>query len=214
MSIFRLRGSALVLVGLVAACGTTEPEQMEQPAALSAVSGNGQTADAGQDLPDPLVVQVTQSGAGVSGQTVSWSVIGGGGAVSAASTTTDNAGMASVTWTMGPAAGGNTVEASAAGLTGSPVSFSGTSVLATPPPNTAAVTVSDFAFTPPTSPLAVGGTVTWTWNGAAQHNVTFASANSATQTGGTYQQTFPTAGSFTYQCTIHPGSMNGTIVVQ
>lgn len=215
MRSIRLCGGALMLVGLVAACGgTTEPDPVDQPAILAAVSGNGQSAEPGEVLPNPLIVQVTRSGAAVSGQAVAWSVVGGGGTLSAATSTTDNAGMASTTLTLGAAAGGNTVEASAAGLTGSPVSFSGTGVLATPPPNTASVTVADFSFTPPTSPLAVGGTVTWTWAGAVDHNVTFSSANSATQTAGSYSQTFPTAGSFAYQCTLHPGSMNGTIVVQ
>lgn len=215
MNVHRLRGSAVVLAGFVAACGTTEPQQQQQPAAISAVSGTGQTAEPGQALADPLIVQVRQDGAAVSGQAVSWVVTAGGGTVSAASSTTDNAGMAEVTWTLGPNEGANSVEASAAGLTGSPIAFAASAVLATPPPATAAVTVSDFAFTPPSSPLAVGGTVTWTWAGAVNHNVTFpAGASQGNQIAGTFSRTFPTAGSFQYQCTLHPGSMNGTIVVQ
>jgi plastocyanin len=105
--------------------------------AIAAVSGSGQTAQAGSQLPDPFVVRVTDAqGAGVSGVTVSWSVTGGGGSLSAASSQSNSQGQASVTLTLGPAAGQNTVTASASGLTGSPVTFSAT---ATAPPTASAI---------------------------------------------------------------------------
>jgi plastocyanin len=81
-------------------------------------------------------------------------------------------------------------------------------------PPKASVSVGDNFFDPTQSTIAVAGTVTWTWTGSSGHNVTFGSGASPTQSSGTYAMDFPTAGSFAYQCTIHPGQMNGTIVVQ
>jgi plastocyanin len=70
-------------------------------------------------------------------------------------------------------------------------------------------------FTPATAFVSVGGIVTWTF--ATQHNVTFegsgAPANVPTTGSGSVSRTFPTAGTFQYQCTIHPG-MSGSVVVQ
>jgi plastocyanin len=83
-------------------------------------------------------------------------------------------------------------------------------------PNTADVTATAGAtFAPASVDIAAGGTVTWTFN--ALHNVTFAATAGApsdipnTSTG-SVPRTFPQAGNFDYQCTIHPG-MNGTVVV-
>jgi len=88
------------------------------------------------------------------------------------------------------------------------------------------VTVQDDAFNPVATSVSVGGTVTWSWNGANPHNVTFidpigsgASAPaSGTQAAGSYQLTFNTAGTFDYYCTIHGTAqgtgMAGTITVQ
>ena len=60
--------------------------------------------------------------------------------------------------------------------------------------------------------------VTWTWSpGDVNHNVTFQDGPaSATQSSGTYQRTFTTAGTYPYYCSIHKTSygMVGTIVVQ
>lgn len=84
----------------------------------------------------------------------------------------------------------------------------------TPPPSQVAVSIGDNLFNPATATVAVGGTVTWTNNGAVAHNVTggdFASTNlTPTQQ---FARTFPTAGTFNYSCTLHAG-MSGTVVVQ
>jgi plastocyanin len=170
----------------------------------------------GEEVANDLVVRITQDGAGVSGTTVSWSVTGGGGSVDPTSSTTDNSGNASTTWTLGASAGANFVEASSSGVDGSPVEFTATGVEDTPPPTQANVSVENNSFVPPSSTIAAGGQVTWTWAaGAVTHNVTFASGtNSVDQSSGTFSRTFPTAGSFPYQCTIHGASMSGTVVVQ
>jgi len=126
---------------------------------------------------------------------------------------TDSNGQASTTWTLGSTDGSNTLEASVSGATGSPIEFTATGTPFTPPA-AASVTVGNNFFDPTQSTIAVAGTVTWTWAGGVGHNVTFASGASPTQSSGTFAMSFPSAGSFPYQCTIHPGQMNGTIVVQ
>jgi len=83
-------------------------------------------------------------------------------------------------------------------------------------PSTTSVTVQNDFFSPSCARVAVGGTVTWTWgsNASNGHNVTFATGqNSATMTSGTFDRSFPTAGTFAYECTIHQG-MDGEIRVQ
>lgn len=81
-------------------------------------------------------------------------------------------------------------------------------------PASAAVTLKDISFKPETVTIARGGTVRWTWkDGDVPHNVTFAARHSATKhAGGTYQLTFKTAGTFKYECTIHPGMVGKVIV--
>jgi len=67
--------------------------------------------------------------------------------------------------------------------------------------------------------IAAGGTVTWTWTGSLPHSVqsvgSASFASSATMTGsGTYAVTFPTAGTYQYDCAVHGQLMTGTIVVR
>jgi plastocyanin len=203
------------LAALLAACGGGGTEPEPGPQVLVAVSGSGQSAEAGEAVSNPLIVAVTQDGTPVSGKTVTWSVTAGGGSVDPTSSTTSAAGTASTMWTLGPAAGANTVQASASGVTGSPATFTATATEPQPPaPMEASVDVDDNFFDPSTTRVAVGGTVTWTWVGNDGHNVTFSSgSNQGTQTVGTFERDFPTAGSFPYQCTIHSG-MTGTINVE
>jgi plastocyanin len=79
----------------------------------------------------------------------------------------------------------------------------------------AAVSIVDFAFQPPSIEVATGGTVTWTNTGQAPHTVTAddGSFDSGTLSpGATFSQTFATAGTFTYHCNIHP-QMTATVIV-
>ena len=77
------------------------------------------------------------------------------------------------------------------------------------------VTVSDNVFTPSSIQVSPGTTVTWTWaSDASTHNVTISGGNSGDKVAGaTFTKNFATAGTFNYQCTIHPG-MNGSVLVQ
>ena len=76
-----------------------------------------------------------------------------------------------------------------------------------------------FSFSPGSVTIAKGGTVTWTNEaGKVAHNVTFAAttgapANIPNMTSGSTSRSFATSGSYSYQCTNHPG-MNGTVSVQ
>jgi plastocyanin len=159
------------------------------------------------------VVRVSQGGTVMSGANITWSVTAGGGSVTPTTSTTGADGLASTVWTLGPNPGANSVEASMSGATGSPVAFGATGTGA--PPLQANVTVGDNVFNPGSSTIAAGGQVTWTWGGSNSHNVTFpAGTSSSTQTAGTFSRTFPTAGTFNYQCSIHGAAMSGTIVVQ
>ncbi|MGH7510739.1 MAG: Ig-like domain-containing protein [Gemmatimonadales bacterium] len=84
---------------------------------LVRVSGNGQSAQAGTELPDPLVVRLIDlAGNGVPNRAVSWVVATGGGSVSSANSTTDGLGNASSRWTVGPSAGANTLNAVVSGI--------------------------------------------------------------------------------------------------
>jgi plastocyanin len=80
---------------------------------------------------------------------------------------------------------------------------------------TNAVTVSDNKFEPSDIQVSPGTTVTWTWGTPTLHNVTFADgpASGNKNSGATFSRTFSTAGTFTYQCTIHAG-MNGSVLVK
>ena len=83
------------------------------------------------------------------------------------------------------------------------------------PTLSATVTVSNNAFSPATVTILRTGTVTWNWTGGP-HNVTFSTTpNSGNQSSGaSFARTFDVVGSFTYGCTLHPGIMAGTVVVQ
>jgi plastocyanin len=85
-------------------------------------------------------------------------------------------------------------------------------------PNSAVVAADGtYGWDPSQVDIAVGGTVTFQNQTTYTHNVTFSSASGAPQNIGDFigdsrGATFPTAGTFSYHCTIHPG-MTGTVVV-
>jgi hypothetical protein len=103
----------------------------DNAAGIAALSGDEQSGQVGATLAAPLVVVVTDAlGNPIPGFTVDWTVTGGG-SVSLASTTTDANGQASVTRTLGNAAGTQTAVATATGLAGSPVTFTHTATAGT-----------------------------------------------------------------------------------
>ncbi|MGH7467097.1 MAG: Ig-like domain-containing protein [Longimicrobiales bacterium] len=125
------RWSRLLATASVLACGDSSgPDGGGDPAtAIAIVSGADQTGPVGTTLSQPLVVKVTNAtGAGVRGKVVTFRVAAGGGAVSPAADTTDDAGNAQTTWRLGNStADGQRAEAQTAGVTGA-ASFLATTV--------------------------------------------------------------------------------------
>jgi plastocyanin len=78
-----------------------------------------------------------------------------------------------------------------------------------------AVTIADFHFTPPTTTVHVGDTISWTNDGPSSHTATARDGSFNTGTlskGQSASHTFTRAGTYAYVCTIHP-FMHGTITV-
>lgn len=97
------------------------------PSKLAIAGGDGQSARVGSALPIPLQVKVTDGfNNPVAGVDVHFTVIVGGGSLSAATATSDAQGVARVNWTLGPTAGTQTVVAGYLTLT--PVTFSATAL--------------------------------------------------------------------------------------
>jgi plastocyanin len=73
-----------------------------------------------------------------------------------------------------------------------------------------------YLFSPATTSVSVGGTVTWTNGSDADHNVTSESGSElgspTIAEGATFHHTFDSTGTFAYHCTIH-GYMVGSVVV-
>ena len=90
---------------------------------IAKVSGDNQAGTPGRPLRGPLVVVVTNSsGIPLAGVTVGFTVTAGAGRLSAGSVLTDDQGVASTVLTLGPDPA-TTVTATAAGLSGSPITF-------------------------------------------------------------------------------------------
>ncbi|HEV7586996.1 MAG TPA: Ig-like domain-containing protein [Longimicrobium sp.] len=109
----RLLAATLALaVAALPACSDSTGSKAGPAAHVDVVSGNAQSGPAGTELPQPVVVKVTDAqGRPVQGQVVSFVVTGGGGHVFAGSGATDGQGLAQERWTLGTAAGPQTLEA-------------------------------------------------------------------------------------------------------
>jgi plastocyanin len=88
------------------------------------------------------------------------------------------------------------------------------------------VTVANNLFTPAKLSVASGSTVTWTWDtcsggdgyGGGQtcvtHDIVFDDGTtSGTQSQGSFQRRFTTAGTYAYHCSIHGAAMAGSVVI-
>jgi plastocyanin len=205
-----VRWFAVVGLLLAAACGgegPTEPEPAGPPAQLEKAEGDGQVWYFSNSLPiaDAVVVR-DANGRRVPGVAVTWAVNSGGGSVEAATSITNERGLATATHTLGATETSHAVTANAAGLP--EVEFTAS---ATSPPTSAAVAIGDDppAFYPGHAVVQVGGTVTWSWHSSVYswHNVDFIGgptprpASSPAQMSGTYSITFTNTGLYWYRST-------------
>jgi len=207
---------ALGVVGLLLACGGsgggggTGPCTPGAATQLAKNGGDGQSWYVNNPLPTPLSVIVRDANnCPVLGIVINWAIQTGGGGLSPAQSTTNSSGVASTVDSVG-ATSPQVVRAGSGALPSQ--DFSAT---AAAPPTSAAVDVKDNFFSPQTVVIQEGGTVTWTFAGAAAHTVTFTGGpdSGTPQASGTFGPvTFTSAGTKTYFCKVH-GGMTGTIRV-
>jgi plastocyanin len=233
--------AALLAAAGMAACGSDGGDiaTPPTPAPLSMVrsepSGNEQSGTAGQDLASPVRIVVLRGAAPEPGAVVTWTATGAGATMTPRVDTTGADGISTSIWHLGSGAGSQSSQAAVTGgADGSPVSFAATAAAdpgvpqppLPPPPPTGVViqllSAGGNRFQPANVTIAVGTTVTWTWVGGF-HDVTaagnpgFPSSGVPVLAPNTFSQTFSSAGTYLYFCSVHgspTNGMRGTIVVQ
>lgn len=211
------------LLSIGAACGDDEGPgdtlDIEKP---TLQSGDEQIGPAGEALGNPLRVLITQDGAPVEGVDVEWS-LGLGGSLSDEQVS-DEEGIASVVWTLGPDVGEQEATATLEGADGSPLIYT---ALATPGgPSASTIEVRNNEFEPSVLTVSVGETVTWVWatGSIGPHNVQPDDGVTPGRSGNVefgpkvYSFTFNQIGDFRYHCQSHGGlngvGMSGRVIVQ
>jgi hypothetical protein len=160
-----------VCLAAVASCGDDGSSPSDDTIAKApANSGDGQTGPVGQALANALRVLVTVDGEPQSGVSVTWST--SDGSVAPASAATDADGISATTWTLGPAEGEQTAQATLEGAGGSPVSFTATATAATITIVMAPTGSGDGQTGPPGQALPEQLRVLVTVDGEPQENVT------------------------------------------
>src|SRR3954447_21851522 len=112
----RLRALGLVIL-FAAASGCSLNTDIVGVGQVSVSGGNNQPQPVNPLMPDPLAVLVlSQLGEPMENVTVTWSITAGGGSLSSSATHTDANGVASVSYTTGPAAGHAVITAQVNGV--------------------------------------------------------------------------------------------------
>ncbi|MEA2703634.1 MAG: hypothetical protein QOD63_1579 [Actinomycetota bacterium] len=76
------------------------------------------------------------------------------------------------------------------------------------------VALQSSSFSPGTTTVRVGTTVTWRWpDGTVGHDVTGDGFKSPIQTQGTFEHRFDAPGTYSYICTLHPGMVGKVVAV-
>lgn len=222
----RVRTTAVFVIGalvwLGGACGDDEgPDTLdiEKP---TLQSGDEQTGPAGVALSAPVRVLITRTGEPVAGVDVEWSA-GQGGSLSDEQTS-DEEGIASVVWTLGPEVGEQEVTATLEGADGSPLIYTALAIPGGPSAQT--IQVRNNEFVPSVITVHVGETVTWVWASSSigPHNVQPDDGVTPGRSGNvefgpkSYSFTFNQIGDFRYYCESHGGlngvGMSGRVIVQ
>lgn len=123
------------------------------PSAISTSAGNGQSAAVNAAVAVAPAVRVADAtNTPVPGVQVTFAVTGGGGTAGPSATVATNAiGVARLgAWTLGPAAGANTMTATAAGagITANPITFTATGTVGPPSASQSAIAASPTAIAP------------------------------------------------------------------
>jgi len=78
--------------------------------------------------------------------------------------------------------------------------------------------IKDFKFVPERITIPKGSTVMWTNRDEASHTTTSVEGSpidsGRISSGGSYSKRFDEAGTFEYECTIHPWMQKGTVIVE
>lgn len=227
-------GTGLLLVGtslawLGAACGADDQGPGQSPLVLekpATKSGDQQFGPVGTALGNPLRVLITRDGEPVEGVNVDFSA-GQGGSMGEEQES-DELGIASAVWTLGPEVGNHAATAAVDGAEGSPLTYTATATDGTGPPPGPTVQVlgpdGGNRFEPAIINVTVGQTVTWIWPaGAMDHNInpddriTPARSGNPIDGPASYAFTFNQVGTFRYYCSVHGGlagvGMSGRVVV-
>ena len=119
-----VRAIALI-VAFAAFSGCSLNTDVSEPGALIRYSGDNQTAAVNTPLGSPIqLLVVNQLGERLKNITVTWSIVAGGGTLSAAVTQSDDSGIAEVNYTTGPTPGTAIISAKVTSLF--PLSFTAT----------------------------------------------------------------------------------------
>lgn len=216
------RGIAISTTMFLLACGGSDGGTGPEGLLLSLAngSGDGQTGSPGVEL-QPFRVLLTNDGDPVEGTIINWTVASGGGAISVPTSVTDASGIASTTLTLGQSPGQTVVRAAATGANGSPVTFTGTVVI---PGLFVQVNVENNQFEPSSVTIQPSGTVLFLWSATAQdHDILPVSPQTKPRQPSvrdgpfSHEETFTTAGTYRYFCSVHGSAtsgMRGEVVVQ
>jgi adhesin/invasin len=101
------------LAAALAACHKDSPVAPALPTKIAPTPGStAQVGTVGQQLAAPVTVQVLDvNGNPMSGVTITWTILAGGGSLDASTSTTDASGNALVHWTLGTVAGVDSLQA-------------------------------------------------------------------------------------------------------
>lgn len=179
---------------------------------LKKVSGDGQASDTSQIFGAAFSVRIVDAFEnGIPGRWVQWSK-SGPITLATDSIITDANGFSNMFATAGTSGGAVTVTATATGLTGSPIGFTG-AVVAAP----TIVQIGNNFFNPATLNISAGSAVKWVWGG---QNHSVSSTGVPSFTGSDIRSApsefgpvlFSTPGVYQYECAVH-ATMQGTITV-
>ncbi len=196
---------------LGAACSGDDEGPETSPLVIEKTSGDGQTGLVGTTLDNPLRILITRDGEPVEGVEVDWAAEQGSVGEEQES---DQEGIASAVWTLGPEEGEQAATATVEEADGSPLTFTATATQVTTPP-AVEVQVLNNSFEPEIITITAGQRVIWVWEGAeiGLHNVApdeqHPARSGEPDTGPlTYSYTFDQVGTFQYYCEVH-GDVNG-----